>query len=367
MEVRLKGTNVRVPFGSLIHTLTSTTVPHKNIENQGDTPIYNMLRIAKPTNQWLGKGSTGTVYHASFVLPKHSIDCVVKFPNTLLRDECILISEQDGSVTLNPKKRDEAKEDRRQGLEDLETEWHNAFLLHFGKAMIDTRIAEPYHVTVSGENVVKASEAMALLRDKWGYHNIHQLLAMDASVPCLISEHFDMDLIDWARQTQPSRAIVNGQVARQMLAGLHYMHHHALLAHMDIKPQNMLYSQRRQNMVLSDFGASRAIDAPCHDPAGTIGYCAPEILVPPYTPRYADAYSLAVTMLHLMHPDVPCENDKQKKAMLKQLMDREQLGQTRERWSDIIECAVPAERYPILRELMHKAAAAQRGLWIQRH
>jgi hypothetical protein len=61
---------------------------------------------------------------------------------------------------------------------------------------------------------------------------------------------------------------------------------------------------------------------------------------------------------------VPCEDDQQKKVMLKLIMEK--VGPTRERWTDIIECAVPAERYPILKELMHDAAATKlNGLWIQ--
>jgi serine/threonine protein kinase len=355
MEVRVKGTKERVPLGSLIHRLMSNPV-HESIENQGDTPIYNMIQIVKPTDKCLGKGSTGTVYRARFLLSKRAIDCVVKFPNTLLRDECIVIAE-NGGITLNPHKKDEAKENRRQAIEELEIEWHNAFLLRFGKAMMDTRIAEPYSVSVASEAIQKAETETVLMQREWGYNQIHQLLAMDASVPCLISEHFEMAMLDWARKTKPSPQIINETVAPKMLAALHYMHNQGKLAHMDIKPNNMLYSPTTQRMVLSDFGASIPADVLCHTPKGTIGYVAPEVLAGAYTPRLADAYSFAVAMLHLMHPEIPCEFKNEQLVMLERVLLA--VGNKGDVWAAIQKCKAPAERYALL-----SAQMVRKGLYI---
>jgi serine/threonine protein kinase len=366
-EVRVKGTNVRVPLGNLLHKLLlHPTTNNKSIENQGDTPIYHALHIAKPYTKPLGKGSTGTVYHATFALSRHKIDCVVKFPNTLLRDECIVISRDDGAVTLNPQKKDEHKEDRRQALEDLEIEWHNAFVLHYGKAMAETRIAEPYRASVSPEALRKAAQQVSRLERQWGYGHIHQLLAMDASVPCLLSEHLEMTVLDWARRTRPTRAHLNRQVGDTMLAALHYMHTCALMAHMDVKPNNMLYSSRGNKIVLSDFGAAMPSDTPNHEPAGTVGYIAPEVTVATgYMPKYADAYSLAVSMLHLVHPEIACETSEDQKLMFESIMAAE-TNDTQGEWYQMVKAPTPAERYAQLERLFTRAATEpQNGLWIQ--
>ena len=371
-EVRIKGTKMRIPLGSLLHKLLheSGTTNNKSIENQGDTPIYHALHIAKPYTKSLGKGSTGTVYHATFALSHHTIDCVVKFPNTLLRDECIVISKDDGAVTLNPQKKDEHKEDRRQALEELEIEWHNAFVLRYGKAMAETRIAEPYHASVSVESLRKAAHAVSRLEHEWGYGNIHQLLAMDASVPCLLSEHLDMTVLEWARKTRPTQAQVARQAGSAMLAALHYMHTCALMAHMDVKPNNMLYSQQHRGrghaMVLSDFGASMPSDTLSHEPAGTVGYIAPEVVAgAQYMPKYADAFSLGVSMLHLMHPEIPCDTSQDQSLMLDRIMGAHG-DDDNSMWLQMVKAKTPAERYTRLERLFFMARDGEtKGLWIQ--
>ena len=372
-EVRIKNTEIRIPLGRLIHQLLLTSQPSSwskraSIESQGDTPIHNMIHILIETqnkNKWLGRGSAGTVYHAKFVLPKHQIDCVVKFPNTLLDNDCIQINDKTGTIAVNPKKKQEAKEYRRQALDEFEIEWHNAFLLHCGKEMMHTKVAEPYHSSIQVARIDSAARSMQKLKHEWGYQHIHELLAMDASIPCLISQHFEMALLKWAKATKPSRDVVETKVVPQILAGLRYMHECAELAHMDVKPNNMLYSPGK-HIVISDFGASMPAMLPHHEPAGTIGYMAPEVAKTngSFIPKYADAYSFAVAVMHLIHPEVPCDKRDEQMMMLQRLQEQE--SQQESKWSYMLQLP-PQERYEVLQDMInveHEKHA--NGLWVQK-
>ncbi|KAJ0965665.1 hypothetical protein J5N97_026803 [Dioscorea zingiberensis] len=66
-------------------------------------------------------------------------------------------------------------------------------------------------------------------------------------------------------------------VARQVLAGLAYLHRQRIV-HRDIKPSNLLIDTRRR-VKIADFGVSRILAQtmdPCNSSVGTIAYMSPE-------------------------------------------------------------------------------------------
>ena len=315
---------------------TLSELKHTGKHILGAAPLYDLIMVytGEPS---LGSGSTGTVYHARL----HNRNVVVKLPNTLLDSGHIAIDSKHGHVTTTPPST--AAENRlfEEAKSDLEIEWHNGFLLREGAEMMATGIADPAGVDIS-ESALKWQE-----RHPVGYSNIHELLAMDASVPCLISAYFEDAVLLWARKVKPTPHFIFHVVEPQVRAGLGYMHNIAGLAHMDIKPYNMLCSrkvskgQHYLHVVLCDFGATMPADKAGHSPAGTIGYMAPEVSEPGYIPRFADAYSFAVSMLHLLHPSVPCETTQDQPIMLRRIL----AYTCPERLKAIVHEREPARRY----------------------
>lgn len=67
------------------------------------------------------------------------------------------------------------------------------------------------------------------------------------------------------------------EVARQILAGLAYLHR-SKIVHRDIKPSNLLIDSRRR-VKIADFGVGRILAQtmdPCNSAVGTIAYMSPE-------------------------------------------------------------------------------------------
>ncbi len=101
----------------------------------------------------------------------------------------------------------------------------------------------------------------------------------------------------------------------QLLVIVAYMHAHDI-AHCDLKPDNILFRNRLQideipSPVLIDFGTSSEIDRLTSEPAGTIAYAAPELLLalhahidrsqlPPLLPDKFDIWALGAIFFELM-------------------------------------------------------------------
>jgi serine/threonine protein kinase len=113
------------------------------------------------------------------------------------------------------------------------------------------------------------------------------------------------------------------------------MHESVRMAHMDIKPSNMLCRPTTQAgfvCVLCDFGGCMDADTPSSECTGTIGYMAPEVErlegnsagTEKYVPRYTDAFSLGAAFLHMLHPDVPYDTEQAQRLMLGELRKKGQ-------------------------------------------
>lgn len=96
---------------------------------------------------------------------------------------------------------------------------------------------------------------------------------------------------------------------RQLASALQYAHQHQRIAHLDIKPENMLL-RTPDHVVLSDFGIASLLDTgqdvPTRDPIGTIPYMSPEQIHG--KPGFAsDQYSLAVVIYEWLCGSRPFE------------------------------------------------------------
>eukprot|EP01101_Sappina_pedata_P010360 TRINITY_DN6510_c0_g1_i1.p1 TRINITY_DN6510_c0_g1~~TRINITY_DN6510_c0_g1_i1.p1 ORF type:complete len:320 (+),score=88.78 TRINITY_DN6510_c0_g1_i1:25-960(+) len=81
--------------------------------------------------------------------------------------------------------------------------------------------------------------------------------------------------------------------------------HQLGIAHLDLKMENVMYSPSSKRVTLIDFGFAVTVDPSdeeaCSERAGTLEYCAPEIIhsTARYEPRKADIWSIGV-LLYVM-------------------------------------------------------------------
>jgi hypothetical protein len=144
------------------------------------------------------------------------------------------------------------------------------------------------------------------------------------------------------------------------------MHHSARMAHMDIKPNNMLCTPQPHGAlrcVLCDFGNAVDADAPARGCSGTEGYMAPEVALwdnkdaPFYVPRHADAFSMAATVLHLLHPDIQCRDGHEQAHLARTLTDA--AGDDEAELARLISPSLrPKQRYALYAQWVERWRAA---------
>ncbi|KAL5995549.1 hypothetical protein ACLOJK_025612 [Asimina triloba] len=134
----------------------------------------------------------------------------------------------------------------------------------------------------------------------------HGVIRKPSGDMALLLEYMDRGTLESVLHrsgTFSERALAS--VARQVLAGLSYLHSHKIV-HRDIKPSNLLFNSEHE-IKIADFGVSkimcRTLDA-CDSYVGTCAYMSPERFDPDtyggnYDGYAADIWSLGLTLLEL--------------------------------------------------------------------
>ncbi|KAG2633237.1 hypothetical protein PVAP13_2NG301500 [Panicum virgatum] len=157
-------------------------------------------------------------------------------------------------------------------------------------------------------------------------HTRHRLLCFEYQPDSLDRRISDASSgLGWIRRYQIIKGICNG---------LHYLHKMDIV-HLDLKPANILLDK---NMVpkITDFGISRFFDGQSQlfvtRIAGTLGYCAPEILKNVNVIRREfDIYSLGVIILQILTGRIYESQEVQKERSHQVLKD------VRESWKNRFE------------------------------
>lgn len=119
------------------------------------------------------------------------------------------------------------------------------------------------------------------------------------------------------RPRDPYSEAQKSQVVVQVTHALNFLHHNGI-AHLDVKPENILIHSKRPNIYvkLHDFGISRHRDSGEKSKVGTLPYMAPEMLENRENMDYfyCDFYSLGITIFEIFMTRLPAtkigsEND----------------------------------------------------------
>ena len=111
-------------------------------------------------------------------------------------------------------------------------------------------------------------------------------------------------------------------VVRQLVDGVSFMHRHGV-AHLDLKPQNVLVDEQGRLWVI-DFGVServKSIDDTRVGFVGTAGYAAPEVGDKKYSPIRADLWSCGNLIRELCELCRPSMNPRLLLEISQQLMN----------------------------------------------
>ena len=311
--------------------------------NNGRDPRVKRQTVISNTSDWvihdhvivrnrLGAGSSGIAFQAFYNTGIMIEKCVVKLPLELLKKGLLQV-DNDGGLHLSASldKRvvnaryggggggdSHAKKIQSSAVDNFVGEWKNSFTIHFGKHMA-TLGMDRYRWDIAAPMLSQIKRERTDLIHRRGYENIHRLLLFDETVPLIISEHFDGTLEDLAKILERSSTAMKDDfmfdcIIPQTYAGLLYMHSEEIdMAHMDIKPMNMLYrfapGKKYPHVVLCDFGLSQPASKTIDMPMGSPAFMAPEMSdggdyygCPPYTPKYTDVHSWALSMFLCFHP-----------------------------------------------------------------
>ncbi|KAN0081577.1 hypothetical protein V8E55_009201 [Tylopilus felleus] len=133
-------------------------------------------------------------------------------------------------------------------------------------------------------------------------------------------------------------------VAQQLVEGVAFMHEHNV-AHMDLKPQNVIIPVAGGRLSIIDFSVSIRVpspDATYNGVAGTEDYIAPEVRKGNYKPMLADLWSCGRTLEELCGCCHPSAERTTLLKIAKRLMNRD--PEARPKMSDVLEQMAPTRR-----------------------
>ncbi|XP_031406836.1 mitogen-activated protein kinase kinase 9-like [Punica granatum] len=134
----------------------------------------------------------------------------------------------------------------------------------------------------------------------------HGIIEKPSGDFAVVMEYMDVGTLDTVLRSQGTfTESLLADVARQVLAGLSYLHSHRII-HRDIKPSNLLVNSKME-VKIADFGVSKIMGRtlnPCNSYVGTCAYMSPERFDPDayggnYDGYAADVWSLGLTLLEL--------------------------------------------------------------------
>lgn len=118
---------------------------------------------------------------------------------------------------------------------------------------------------------------------------------LDAPMPYVVFEHIDGDALDSVVDDAPLDPASTARLAVQLLSALVVLHRRGI-AHLDIKPENVMVRGGRPTLV--DFGSARRLGSlqPVGHPVGTVGYAAPEMEACDPVSAAMDVYGVGATL-----------------------------------------------------------------------
>lgn len=132
------------------------------------------------------------------------------------------------------------------------------------------------------------------------------------------------------------------EAVRQILSALQYLHAHGVV-HRDLKPENLLYESEHEeaHLKLADFGLSKMLhrgDFTMKTLCGTVGYCAPEILLNKEYDASVDLWSLGVVTYIMLCGFEPFWDDTGEMAVCRRIVEGE-FSFPSPWWNDISDSA----------------------------
>ncbi|KDR19560.1 Calcium/calmodulin-dependent protein kinase type IV [Zootermopsis nevadensis] len=117
------------------------------------------------------------------------------------------------------------------------------------------------------------------------------------------------------------------EAVRQILSALQYLHAHGVV-HRDLKPENLLYESEYEDshLKLADFGLSKILrrgNLTMNTLCGTVGYCAPEILLSKEYDASVDLWSLGVVTYIMLCGFEPFWDDTGEMAVCRHIVEGE--------------------------------------------
>ncbi len=122
----------------------------------------------------------------------------------------------------------------------------------------------------------------------------------------------------------PEARVAN--LIHQICIAVYYLNSYGIV-HRDLKPENLVMSDNTEEakVKILDFGLSKIIgpNELCHDPFGTIAYCAPEILLDQLYTKKVDSWSIGVIMYLMLCGFLPFDHESSiKEIARKTVQDR---------------------------------------------
>lgn len=178
----------------------------------------------------------------------------------------------------------------------------------------DIRIVKIISNSTKNNNGLNEALIMKSLRHKY-IPRIYDLYDNDDNI-YIVMEYFTlMTLFQYISKYAPLNGNIAQAITRKILEVLDYLHS-LNIAHLDIKPENIIIDPVSLNIKLIDFGFATKNASNCEDFNGSISYAAPEIFFnKAFDARKADVWSTSVIYFAMIKgclPFTPSKNGRDK-------------------------------------------------------